>query len=694
MPHLNSRGEVAHGVGGGLASVNNAPFSKGGVFGWLDDDTVVFANGDDNWFISSYHRPTGKISRITATQANVGYAGGGVWASWLATSDATRGIYASTGFRSHDAGLLGVGVDGTIVYKPSYHANGPSIGRELDGTEWQITDGHTAALQMFGGRRAIWMEGMTIRTANLPPVQYISEGGVWKAQAALANEWWVAYYNGSKGIVLHPFNSLAGFSVLPTGNGWHTICSLSATVIRVAISRGEGEQPGEIWVRDYDVQNNVMRNPWGNQEEQRWVPVARVNLQTGAPQNPTDPNPIPLTSMRIQAFERKMWMAPFFSHSERYGETPLLEHAGNAIILVENATDPEGLGRELKKYGPLATPLIVDASKRMYPEFVNTTVAYWAGSAESAQTALSLSSSPMFEKPIIWYEDTGETVRWPATRPDWLTERVWPAVQAYRIPGELLTTFEARISSMLDRVSQYGRPVALVARFDDFNGTGSVAETLEAMQVYVRLINTYQIVAFLPFADRRGNGIAKNQELKDWALAFKAAMPARPNRFDYWQPSGMDFVTVLRNKFGQTTSLITLTTAEKNFILSKLEGTVIPPPPPPTQQWPNLSAQLKAERAKYPEKVSADECVAIINAVAALHPGLGLLKKPNGNHGLQPKTGIPCSVDWIILQDGRGADVLGAAGDSNTGELGVGTPSWPNEPTGKEDPARWIAPVI
>jgi hypothetical protein len=243
----------------------------------------------------------------------------------------------------------------------------------------------------------------------------------------------------------------------------------------------------------------------------------------------------------------------------------------------------------------------------------------------------------------------------------------------------------------------YGRLGILVPRFDDFNGQGSIPQTLECMPVYDALMRDFPLFGFLPFSDRRGNGISKNQDLHDWAKAFLYANPTRPNRFDYWQSAGTTMETSLQNKFGQTTLLITLTDVEKKFILDSLHGTPTEPepePPPTSDEWPNLSAQLKAERAKYPERVTADQCVAIINAVAGQDGALGLLRKETGNHGIQPKSGIGCSTDWVIMRDGVGADVLGDTGNSTTGETGLGVPSWPSEPSDEtQDAARWVAPT-
>jgi hypothetical protein len=118
MSHINAYGDVAHGVAGGNASVNNVVFSPGAVGGWLDDNRVFFANGSAGWALYIYDRITKTIvPAITDTSdpqygqgGNSLFARDGVWAAWLGGSDSHRGLYSNTGMRLPDGGLMGVGV--------------------------------------------------------------------------------------------------------------------------------------------------------------------------------------------------------------------------------------------------------------------------------------------------------------------------------------------------------------------------------------------------------------------------------------------------------------------------------------------------------------------------------------------------------------------------------------------------------
>lgn len=278
MPKLNSRGDVAHGVGGGFVNVNNQAHRQGGAGGWMDDDRVACVDGTIGWIPSSFNVRTGAFDPLPgAVGANAIFGGGGHAVWMFATTSPDRGLTATTGFRLPDGAPLGMGPDGAIGYKPLYHSNGPSHVRELDGSDWLLTHGHASALQLLGQRRAIWIEGWSIGVANIPQPMQAQTTEIWKPEAAFAGgEWWISYYTSAHGITLHPFASLEGFSILSKGNGWHTIREIAPNIIRVAIASAEGEQAGEIWVRDYDVVANAVRDPWGRNV---WEPAARIDVR-------------------------------------------------------------------------------------------------------------------------------------------------------------------------------------------------------------------------------------------------------------------------------------------------------------------------------------------------------------------------------------------------------------------------------
>ena len=283
MPFLNSRGDACHGVGGGYANVNNHRIALGGVMGWWDDDTVAFFNGDDNWIASLCHVPTQTITRLADVAGNHGYCSGQQSAAWWLGSngidengDAVGGVWSTVGVRKPLAGLMGMGPDNAIAYKPDYQSMGPTVYRRPDGSEWVIIPGSTDDPCLLGEDRILWMEGLRPHVLNLPPLT-TTPGQQWMGKAAFsAGQWWYGCYDGMRGVILHPFAFTGlGYSVVPTGDAWVTLRALGPDVVRVCWSEHIEEQAGQIHALDYDLATSMGRDPWG---ANTWAPVAPVDV--------------------------------------------------------------------------------------------------------------------------------------------------------------------------------------------------------------------------------------------------------------------------------------------------------------------------------------------------------------------------------------------------------------------------------
>jgi len=246
------------------AFLDNVQFDTGGGVSWLDEwtgKTIAYQHGGaDGWYVALFDVAALAMRRAVADPAapfygwgcNALYADGGVWAGWLAGV----GLFTSYGLHLPAAGLLGVGPDGELAYKPDHQSNGPAMVRERDGSEWLLSDGVVYDLQLLGGGRALWTEGAdVVRTRNLP-APLVLPGGVWAPRAVvLDGVWWLCYYSGSAGVVLHPFNAFDGYVIVPLGeNAWHdAITLLPPSLARVVWSRTEGEGAGDIRWRDVNV---------------------------------------------------------------------------------------------------------------------------------------------------------------------------------------------------------------------------------------------------------------------------------------------------------------------------------------------------------------------------------------------------------------------------------------------------------
>jgi len=268
MPFVSKAGNVVHGKGGMGAFYNNVQFDYGGGPCWLNKsigDIAVYQHGGagetgETWYLQFYNVHSGEMWRAIQDPANPFYgmgfnflsADGGVWAAQTVIPGV--GLWASTGLHLPYAGLIGVGPQGEIAFKPDYQSNGPVMVREQDGVEWLLSYGVVYDLWLLGQRRAIWTEGpQSVRVHELPEPM-ILPGGCWSPKALFMHgEWWITYFNGNRGVVLHPFNSFTGYSVIPNGDAWFDIVDLTPDIVRVAWSISEGEVAGHIHTRDVNI---------------------------------------------------------------------------------------------------------------------------------------------------------------------------------------------------------------------------------------------------------------------------------------------------------------------------------------------------------------------------------------------------------------------------------------------------------
>jgi hypothetical protein len=515
VPHLELESlDTAHGVGGGYASWNNAAFSIGGVGGWMDRDRIAFANGNDNWIVSTYHKGTGAIEQVQfpgpgalmmapaaaraysrslrrsrmAMPANLIYAGGGHVAAWLAGSGEMHGLHTTTGVRMPEAGLLGMGPDASLAFKPDYHSEGPTYVQELGAAPRLLTLGHASALQLLGERRAIWMQGMAVCVDNLPIPAYHSEGGVWTARAVYVNdEWWICYYSGSKGIVLHPFRSAAAaYPLLPHGDGWHAIAASGPSTVRFVISKTEGEGPGDIWGYDIDVRTGfAMPVPYSSVQDPRTYPF----------QDMATINPAPPVSIPVFHFNHGVMTVPFKDPEVKAGTTYRMED--NSLGIYTERPDP------------------------------------------SASVAIAASQ----DMRVLCTHDAPDVWVPPAVLRDWDV----PCIEFYRLKHEMLGTSVDRWRENLQALLRvWPHDVGIVPMFYCQGGVPggtppelwSVNDVLEGLWHLSELVNiSFRVKMVAPFAYKRDNGITAHPELMEAFNNLKGAtvpdmllmdVPSRP----------------------------------------------------------------------------------------------------------------------------------------------------------------------
>jgi len=269
MPFVSKTGDVVHGKGGMGAFYNNAQFDYGGGPCWLNKaigDIAVYQHGGgpgetgEGWYLHFYNVHTGEKWRAIQDPASPFYgmgfnflsADGGVWAAHTVLPGI--GLWASTGLHLPYAGLLSVGPEGEIAYAPNYQSGAQSVVQQVDGYIWDLSPSVVYDLQLLGGQRAIWTEGPSILRVKGIPMPQILPGGCWGPHALfIQGEWWICYYSGVYGVVLHPFNSFTGYSVVPSGDAWMDTTVLTADTIRVVWSITEGEIAGHIRMMDINI---------------------------------------------------------------------------------------------------------------------------------------------------------------------------------------------------------------------------------------------------------------------------------------------------------------------------------------------------------------------------------------------------------------------------------------------------------
>jgi hypothetical protein len=549
FPHINSRGEIVTGSGNVyLHRPGAVPTRLGTGWSprWLNDDNIIY-NGDTRGTI--VHEVLTGQERKIAPAYNKIVAGGGYWAGLFQGNPVTlvqnNGSVSIATFA--ECGLPAMSASGKLIYGTDYHADTHAlIVVKPDGTKQQVYVGMVMSASICEGG---WAASVYINR-DTRRVVYARHGSF---AASIGIELWE-----DPVICDGPNGSLWVLSVTQTG----------------LIFREAGSTMGYRWdgieLLNPDVRlvNGLFVLAASDKVGTHWLRVVDPTVGQVAlvPQSvPFDPATVP----QLPPLPRKMWVTPFFSHSKRYGDTPLADHVGNAITVV--AGDENNLAgslrEELDRIRPLAQPMFVQGNTQVDAVNINQTIAWWVSGKDIEDLRFNVERAlAKEEKPVIAYLDQR---LWPSARPTWMTDRVWPAVQAYRSPGEVLGTFQATMETTLGRVQAYGQPIVLTPRFDDFNGQGSIQQTLECMPLFDRWLRDYFCVGIMPFSDRRGNGISKSPQLKAWAMAFLNANPARPNRFDYWVPSG-SLAAALRNKLQQQTNTIVLMPEEKLYLLGLL----------------------------------------------------------------------------------------------------------------------------
>jgi hypothetical protein len=283
MPFINRDGNVAHGVAGVGAFLNNVQFDTGGGACWFDKFTIAYQHqAADGTYLALYDLNTRQWRRAITDPndprygkgANTIGAGGGVWAAWLAGF----GLYTSNGWINTDAALLTVGDGGEVIYIEHYHTGYPVRVREKDGRDWLLSEAAVLDADGYGHGNAIWTTyDNVVHVHGELPVPLVIGDVCFRPRAAYVNgEWWISYFSSLVGVVAHPFRSTVGYSIVAVGDCWQDVSARDyhATVLDVAYATTQGEAAGSIVALSIDV-----------------ATAPRADLTPGPEPQPPDPQP-------------------------------------------------------------------------------------------------------------------------------------------------------------------------------------------------------------------------------------------------------------------------------------------------------------------------------------------------------------------------------------------------------------------
>jgi hypothetical protein len=283
MPTFNNRGDIVGGTGDNIVSIvlhgtttpivvngplqaNGRPVVPAGGRVWMDDDTVVYQTYDalNRPIIQTYHVPTQKKTNVVETGVGVNFliGGGGRWAAQAVT--VTKGssledgygflIDSQNAFTSHFAGVLASGRDGTFAIVSDYEQGVTTSLFAPDGRVTECPEETTFGIQVIGPTSAIWVPfgGGEFRTVNARIPKQASKALEPKV-CRVGQEDWVVYYSFDFGLICHPFNSLEGYVLDPTGHSyWHDAIGLNGE-LRVTWSNRAGELPEDLTVFAVDL---------------------------------------------------------------------------------------------------------------------------------------------------------------------------------------------------------------------------------------------------------------------------------------------------------------------------------------------------------------------------------------------------------------------------------------------------------
>lgn len=591
MPRLNpSNVVIASGLNGPV-SIGRTEVAQGGVAVPRDAQRVVFAGARaDRWVLQDV--AMGESPRLLEERAAQFIAAGG--GHYLASENWGAGLFGTIPVPSQYPCLTPAATDnrgaasddGTFAITDE-----TGQGFALLGADGSFTQRFFPGVPAYGvtvvrrGEAIMPLHGVLKTTGGLREPVHVGTSGRACWCDVPGKGAYVVHSVDGKGLVARRVDSTRGKILEDKGQSFHYDARPDGAGIRFVYATSTSELPSQIVSGWWDGESDL------------------VDL-AGASGPPSPPHTN--EEIMVPAFYSKAWMACFYEDES--------DPIGNATIVVEKEAphlpggyDSAWFLTELERQAKRGRPLIVDGGgpTDIPLHLMNLIVAWWAGGRDAdhlAERVARAAARP--ERPIFAYIDRGDVDAWPAQRPSWVSDRVWPSPQVYPKPGESAEQTADRVLPTFERVAAYGNAVGIVPRFDNYNGTQTIDAIIACMPLYRLCINTFGCIGILPFADRRGDpsrnllGMAHVPVLREWARAFARAIPAgRPARQDGWDSDAGDPIAALEQQFKQDTPLVFLTKKKKAWLLDQLRAGGDPGEPDTSDTPPTGDARFRIDQS-------------------------------------------------------------------------------------------------
>lgn len=252
MPYLNSKGQIASGVGSGIVAVDRAKIDTGGGTRWVDDNTLIYQRAKPTAVVVT--APDHHNIRSLDRGANEIAGGGGHYATWLAGD----GLRHSRGGWLPNAGLKDVGRDGTLSLTPNRQS-----GMGLNFIALQDDDVHTRrffSLDVVAQECSVLRWGCAVwrnernetwalldgqKVGPLPTVSPAFRPRLLQ----IDGEWWLAYNTNETPVgrtLLHPATEATGYEIAVGDQQFGLDAMPFGAGVLFTWAKGEGEDPSLI----------------------------------------------------------------------------------------------------------------------------------------------------------------------------------------------------------------------------------------------------------------------------------------------------------------------------------------------------------------------------------------------------------------------------------------------------------------